>query len=116
LGLHDSRSEFGEFLPEKEATKSKRGRKTDEEKRTRKWKGDLRSINLEALLKEAGLFKEIDSKTQLKLSSAARSSMNTLRQRTKGRRHGFPKMKSGLRSIVFTLTARDGRPSIFLSR
>jgi hypothetical protein len=34
-------SEFGEFLPEKEATKSKRGRKTDEEQGTRKWKGEL---------------------------------------------------------------------------
>lgn len=60
-------SEFGEFLPEKEATKSKRGRKTDKEKRTRKWKGVLRSINLEALLKEAGLFKEIDSKDPAKI-------------------------------------------------
>jgi len=59
-------SEFGEFLPEKEATKSKRGRESDEEKRTRKWKGDLRSLDLEALLKEAGLFKEVDSKDPAK--------------------------------------------------
>ena len=67
-------------------------------------------------LKRLDYSKRLMQRTPPSSSSAVRSKRSIPRQRTKGRRHGTPTMKSGQPSTASMRTAQGGRPSISLSR
>lgn len=57
-------SEFGRFVPSEEV--GRRGRPQKDENRAKKFRGNLATLNLEAMLTEAGLLREVDSKDAAK--------------------------------------------------